>query len=154
MADILFYDAKGAFIVACLPPNSTCSSFLNQSLRCWAEAPSTRRRRWSLTVLTNLLSWSLKTLQWLHKQTQQTLTLHSQPKRQTKDIKLSHNLRVVYIFTIFSICFPSITHLSCCVNYSSFMLLLPVRRGVCCRDYLLTLASMVLEIRGRIPRGC
>lgn len=42
-----------------------------------------------------------------------------------------------------------------CVNLGwSCSMLLPVRRGVCCRDHLLTLASPVLEITGWIPRGC
>lgn len=49
--------------------------------------------------------------------------------------------------------FPS--HSPLCLNLGwSCSVLLPVRRGVCFRDHLLTLASTVLEIRGWIPRGC
>lgn len=51
--------------------------------------------------------------------------------------------------------YPPLPHPPFFVNLGrTCSVLSPVRRGVCCRDRLLTLASTVLEIRGWIPRGC
>lgn len=53
-----------------------------------------------------------------------------------------------------NIALPPLSWLSLAVWILGCGVLLPVRRGVCCGDRLLTLASTVLEIRGWIPRVC